>query len=270
MQVYSWGDNEHGQQGNGSTMSNKKPQLVAALNDHHITSIACGSSHSIALTAGRPPSSVEFTPVSFQTAHDPLAISLSSSCGGRPAEDRAYSLADDSKRPSLIKIILSLQTPLKQQEALAHILTSLQIAYARDAIVNSLGGVASAAQKRSSEEGQVTAAEICASVPTSPHATLSHSDLGSAAVGGMCGGEGAEEEEVLATGQEEDFTNVLTVEDARVMVDLLKLAVANRVGEKGKENLAAVLTTMGKTNSTVCKTNVFIGSYYTDTHACTQ
>ena len=47
------------------------------------------------------------------------------------------------------------------------------------------------------------------------------------------------------------FTHLLTVEDARVMVDLLKLAVANRVGVKGKETLAAVLTTMAKINTEV-------------------
>ena len=35
------------------------------------------------------------------------------------------------------------------------------------------------------------------------------------------------------------------------MVDLLKLAVANRVGEKGRETLAAVLTAMGKASPEV-------------------
>ena len=49
----------------------------------------------------------------------------------------------------------------------------------------------------------------------------------------------------------DDFTSLLTVEDARVMVDLLKLAVAKRVGEKGKETLATVLTAMGKANPQV-------------------
>ena len=49
----------------------------------------------------------------------------------------------------------------------------------------------------------------------------------------------------------DNFTQLLTVEDARVMVDLLKLAVANRVGEKGKETLAAVLTAMGKASPLV-------------------
>ena len=49
----------------------------------------------------------------------------------------------------------------------------------------------------------------------------------------------------------DNFTHLLTVEDARVMVDLLKLAVAKRVGERGKETMAAVLTTMAKTNKEV-------------------
>ena len=49
----------------------------------------------------------------------------------------------------------------------------------------------------------------------------------------------------------ENFTRLLSVEDARVMVDLLKLAVAKRVGEKGKETLAAVLTTLAKSNTEV-------------------
>ena len=50
----------------------------------------------------------------------------------------------------------------------------------------------------------------------------------------------------------DNFTRLLSVGDARVMVDLLKLAVAKRVGERGKETLAAVLTTMARTNTEVC------------------
>ena len=46
-----------------------------------------------------------------------------------------------------------------------------------------------------------------------------------------------------------NFTLLLTVEDARVMVDLLKLAVARRLGVRGKETLGAVLTAMAKTNT---------------------
>ena len=62
-----------------------------------------------------------------------------------------------------------------------------------------------------------------------------------------------------------DFTSMLTVEDARVMVDLLKLAVANRVGEKGRENLAAILTAMAKANPIVSSCVVWSQVCWSDT-----
>ena len=126
VQVYSWGDNEHGQQGNGSVLPNRKPQLVASLKDHHITKIACGSSHSVAFAAGTPASTGEFSPVSFPASQDSLGSSL---VAGRLQD--AEREQDEMKRPSLTKIILSLLTPAKQQEALGHMQTALQIAYAR-------------------------------------------------------------------------------------------------------------------------------------------
>lgn len=43
----------------------------------------------------------------------------------------------------------------------------------------------------------------------------------------------------------DEFTSLLIPDDTRVMVDLLKLAVSNRAGEKGKEVLSAVLSGMG-------------------------
>lgn len=238
VKVFSWGDNEHGQQGNNSTISSRKPQPVAALKDHHITKIACGSSHSVAFASGVLPSAMDFTPISFPTAHDPLGTALTSS---RLIEDSHTH--PEVKRPSLTRIILSLQTPLKQQEALAHVLTSLQIAYARDAIVNSLGGVASAAQKQTSastEECLASPADTTmARKSISRQSSLDMSvDLG-AVVG-------------LIPAGLDDFTSVLSVEDARVLVDLLKLAVANRVGEKGRETLGTVLTAMGTANQEVC------------------
>lgn len=43
----------------------------------------------------------------------------------------------------------------------------------------------------------------------------------------------------------DEFTSLLIPDDTRVMVDLLKLAVSCRSGEKGKEVLSAVLSGMG-------------------------
>ena len=45
----------------------------------------------------------------------------------------------------------------------------------------------------------------------------------------------------------DEFTQKLSADDARVLVDLLKLAVANRSGERGREALSHVLTALGKT-----------------------
>jgi len=44
----------------------------------------------------------------------------------------------------------------------------------------------------------------------------------------------------------DEFTNNLSADDCRVLVDLLKLSVASRVGEKGKETLSDILTCLGK------------------------
>lgn len=43
----------------------------------------------------------------------------------------------------------------------------------------------------------------------------------------------------------DEFTSLLVPDDTRIMVDLLKLAVSCRSGEKGKEVLSAVLSGMG-------------------------
>lgn len=120
-----------------------------------------------------------------------------------------------------------------------------QIAYARDAIVSSLGGMAQAAQE-SEEADPGTSVEITGMVPPSPDISTS---LG-LGVGARGLDMAPRRMAYIPTGLD-DFTGLLTMEDARVMVDLLKLAVANRVGEKGKETLAAILTAMGKANPEV-------------------
>jgi len=203
------------------------------LKDHRITKIACGSSHSIAFATGLPQATGEFTPISFATTQDALGTSLMI----KKSDDSH--LQDELKRPSLTKIILSLTTPSKQQESLAHVLTALQIAYARDAIVSSLGGVASAAQERDQDKPTDShdVVEITGVLPMSSETKVTEVDV--------------PKRKVQIPSGLDDFTKLLTVEDARVMVDLLKLAVANRVGEKGKETLGAVLTAMGKSNPEV-------------------
>lgn len=75
QQVYAWGDNDHGQQGNGTTTVNRKPTLVQGLEGQKITRVACGSSHSVAWTTVDVATPSVHEPVLFQTARDPLGAS---------------------------------------------------------------------------------------------------------------------------------------------------------------------------------------------------
>ena len=191
--------------------------------------------------------------MSFTVALDPLGTALTS---GKSTEDPFGH--EDTKRPSLTKVVLSLPTPAKQQEALGHIQTALQIAYARDAIVNSLGGVALAAQERKEdmESQQGVSVEITGIIPPSPTTTMTRPPC----FGGKLDDEAgalSRTTSCIPSGLD-DFTSLLTIEDARVLVDLLKLAVAKRVGPKGKETLGAVLTAMGKANPEVMSIIIII------------
>ena len=49
----------------------------------------------------------------------------------------------------------------------------------------------------------------------------------------------------------DEFTGRLSADDSRVLVDLLKLAVADRVGSGGRDTLASILTSLGKGNPNV-------------------
>lgn len=43
----------------------------------------------------------------------------------------------------------------------------------------------------------------------------------------------------------DEFTSLLVADDTRVLVDLLKLSVCGRAGDRGREVLSAVLSGMG-------------------------
>jgi len=44
----------------------------------------------------------------------------------------------------------------------------------------------------------------------------------------------------------DEFTSQLSADDARVLVDLLKLAVASRAGQRAKETLSRLLTALAR------------------------
>jgi len=73
-QVYAWGDNDHGQQGNGTTVVNRKPTLVQGLEGVRVAKVACGSSHSVCWTGPDVPTPRTHEAVLFAVARDPLGI----------------------------------------------------------------------------------------------------------------------------------------------------------------------------------------------------
>ena len=52
--VYTWGDNDEGQLGDGSTNAIQRPRLVAALQGKKINRVACGSAHTLAWSTNKP------------------------------------------------------------------------------------------------------------------------------------------------------------------------------------------------------------------------
>lgn len=73
--MYGWGDNDHGQQGNGTTTMNKRPGLVQGIMGR-VNRVACGSSHSVAWLAPDPAPPTSHKPVLFTQSKDPLGISI--------------------------------------------------------------------------------------------------------------------------------------------------------------------------------------------------
>ncbi|KAF4026258.1 hypothetical protein G4228_018565 [Cervus hanglu yarkandensis] len=256
-QVYAWGDNDHGQQGNGTTTVNRKPTLVQGLEGQKITRVACGSSHSVAWTTVDVATPSVHEPVLFQTARDPLGASylgVPSDADSSPASNKING-ANNSKpnRPSLAKILLSLDGNLAKQQALSHILTALQIMYARDTVVGALmpaGMVAPVECPSFSSSAPPSDVSAMASPMNGEECVLAVDieDRLSPNPWQEKRGEDVESQN-KASGAElqplDEFTSLLVVDDTRVMVDLLKLSVCGRAGDKGRDVLSAVLSGMG-------------------------
>ncbi|XP_034287268.1 E3 ubiquitin-protein ligase HERC2 isoform X1 [Pantherophis guttatus] len=302
-QVYAWGDNDHGQQGNGTTTVNRKPTLVQGLEGQKITRVACGSSHSVAWTTMDVATPSVHEPVLFQTARDPLGASylgVPSDADSSASSNKINGInSSKSNRPSLAKILLSLDGNLAKQQSLSHILTALQIMYARDAVVGALmpasmiapveclssspappPDLASIGSAPSLDESMLaidtedrqsptpwqdrrvevaSAEDALTPSAVTPSASAASSrpfipvtdDPGAASIIAETMTKTKEdvESQSKVSGPEpqylDEFTSLLVPDDTRVMVDLLKLAVSGRAGEKGKDVLSAVLSGMG-------------------------
>lgn len=219
---------------------NKKPQLVMGLDGHKITRVACGSSHSIAWAESDLPVPVTHEPVIFSVARDPLGASSLTTPPERTAaiatDVPSNETSSKRHRPSLAKIVLSLNTNYERQQSLSHILTALQIMYARDSVVGALMDskvFLSTESKTSPRDEAVTdkgpligLEDITLSVEDKPQDKL--------VIDGL-----------------DEFTGILECEDARLLVELLKLAVASRAGECGKDVLSRVLRALAQGRSEV-------------------
>ena len=239
--VYAWGDNDHGQQGNGTTTVNRRPQMVLGLEEFKITRVACGSSHSIAWAESDFPPPTTHEPVMFPASRDPLgASSLSSDFQVRSisAEAQSNEYAEQRHRPSLAKIVLSLNSNHERQQALGHILGALQIIYSRDAVVRALMAPHSFSRSECTPEAQD---DEVASLASASYVSIDDVKLM----------EGVNKSRKTPVGGIDDFTINLAHDDARLLVELLKLAVADRAGENGKEVLSEVLRALAETKPEV-------------------
>jgi len=245
LQVYAWGDNDHGQQGNGTTTVNRRPQLVQGLEEFKITRVACGSSHSMAWAESDFPALTAHEPVMFPASRDPLgATSLGSDCQEQStsaAESESNEYGEHRHRPSLAKIVLSLNSNYERQQALSHILTALQIIYSRDAIVRALMDPHSFVRGDSipaeTEDDETVA---LASVSDVSIEDVAFTEVSSASVS----------RKTMIAGVDE-FSGSLGHDDSRLLVELLKLAVADRAGDNGKEVLSEVLKALAQTKQEV-------------------
>ncbi|XP_061744248.1 E3 ubiquitin-protein ligase HERC2 isoform X2 [Nerophis ophidion] len=303
-QVYAWGDNDHGQQGNGTTTVNRKPMLVQGLEGQKITRVACGSSHSVAWTTVDVTTPSVHEPVLFQTARDSLGASylgVQSDSSDSSARNKMSGQSNAKpNRPSLAKILLSLDGNLAKQQALSHVLSALQIMYARDAVVGALMPASmmvpaerppssplpppdsSSSSSVTGDEGSPVLPEpegpvspnpwqdkkgelpssedaLTPSSAVTPSASGASSrpfipvtdDPGAASIIAetMTKTKEDSENQSKVVGPEpqylDEFSSLLVPDDTRVMVDLLKLAVSCRSGDKGKDVLSAVLSGMG-------------------------
>lgn len=135
--VYAFGDNDHGQQGTGSTAVNKKPSMVSGLDKVFINRVACGSSHSVAWKFVKSTSDeLKEGAVPFPTSKDPLG-SISLGIYSNQSQVRYPSLRSNT-RPSLSQTILTLHSSAAKQKALNYILNALSILQARQCIIAAL------------------------------------------------------------------------------------------------------------------------------------
>ena len=226
--------------------------MVLGLEEFKITRVACGSSHSVAWAESDFPAPTTHEPVMFPASRDPLGASCLSPDSQEQSvctEAESNEYGEHRHRPSLAKIVLSLNSNYERQQALSHILSALQIIYSRDAVVRALMDPHSFIRGESKPE---TEDDEVVSLVSVSDISIDDVTLTEVANGSR---------KLLLEGMDE-FTNSLGHDDSRLLVELLKLAVAGRAGDNGREVLSEVLRALAQTkpevsvliNETSCST----------------
>lgn len=136
--VYAWGDNDHGQQGTGTTAVNKKPCAVIGLDNVFVNRVACGSSHSVAWSLPQCAAEEDKKePVPFGAVKDPLGCNGLGIYDSELVSAASLSLKSQSRR-SLSEVLLSLETYGARQTALNHVMKAMSIMQARQCIIAAL------------------------------------------------------------------------------------------------------------------------------------
>ena len=196
-----------------------------------ITRVACGSSHSIAWSDINTYTPVNHEPVPYPVNEDRLgSYFVGKRCTG---EAHVTSGKSRKQRPSLTKIVLALRKKSERQRAFGHILSALQIHFAREAVVSSLSRksltppseVNSDSPDTQSSDTRLSSSTKSIDLSVIPQATLSEVVLSN----------------VTSDVSLDELSKQLGTKDAELLVDVLRLAVAHRTSEEGKQSVSTVL-----------------------------
>ncbi|XP_050522470.1 E3 ubiquitin-protein ligase HERC2 [Daktulosphaira vitifoliae] len=271
-EVYCWGDNDHGQQGNGSTCANQKPKIVTNFNNIKVNRVGCGSSQSIAWKCPELPLLMSDEPIQFTRLKDSMgATTLNQN------ENNKINNEDDQnniERDSLSRTILSLDSDAAKQNALQHVLNALRITLAREIVLATLmsnsdidikisediiksdqgGGEAPAPISEADPflmNQVITPDSIESSLQMHSSLTASASTLSSKATNTMSIVAatiksknqviGLNDSSLLNLKKIDEFLNVLNEKDIRLLLDLLKLAFVNRFSSNADKVLINTL-----------------------------
>ena len=217
VQVYGWGDNDHGQQGNGTVTVNFRPAKVTGFEFYKITNVACGSSHSIAWAELNVAPQMVFDPVPLKHGKDPLGMTYVRNEFEQKKTEASVGQLMRRLRSSLSKYVLELRTAEEKKKSLELILESLRVCYARDALIKILGDITRNAIEDEDVDDESKTAEGTKSNTTPPCALYAKED------------------------KKVTRRDVLSLGNVKLLVSLLKLGFSNRLNENQREELTMIL-----------------------------